>query len=105
MSAEMCGWRSSMWNAASRDEMARGWNWETLRVDRAPEQWMMVPIISVGWWTLGASTRGTLGVMLPGRKSSSEDVGNTELYGVLNTGFLVLMKRLRRGICGMKSSA
>ena len=38
-----------MWNMASRDEMARGWKVETLGVERAPGQWIIVPITEVGW--------------------------------------------------------
>ena len=45
----MCGSWSSMWNMASRDEMAMGWNAKTLGFERAPGQWIMVPITEVGW--------------------------------------------------------
>ena len=103
----MCGWGSSMWNMASREEMARGWKRETAGVEMVEEGWIMVPITEIGWGIWGSSMRGRSGVMGAGRRWSLGVVGKRDFSaaGVLDTCIFFLMRRLRRGICGMRSSA
>ena len=103
----MYGWGSSMWNMASRDEMARGWKRETAGVERVEGGWIIVPITEIGWGIWGSSMRGRRGVMGAGSMLAAGEVGNRDLSaaGVLDTCIFFLMRRLRRGICGMKSFA
>ena len=61
----MCGWGSSMWNMASREEMARGWKGETAGVEG---EWIIVPITEIGWGIWGMSTRVGRGLMGTGRR-------------------------------------